>query len=88
MRVRWVFMAKRSFKVNHFLNSAYNARVYVICIINTALRKHHTSNTEYPYFIITRSIEGIIKDPTLRQALKKPLCHPGEQAEHLQWEVL
>jgi hypothetical protein len=61
-------------KLDHFLNSAYNARVYVMpSFIQAYSETLVPGNTEYPYYH-PRSIEGIIKDPTLRQAFKNRIA--------------
>ena len=61
-------------KLDHFLNSAYNARVYVMpSFIQAYSETLVPGNTEYPYYH-PRSIEGIIKDPTFRQVFKNRIA--------------
>ncbi len=61
-------------KLDHFLDSAYNARVYVMpSFIQAYSETLVPGNTEYPYYH-PRSIEGIIKDPALRQAFKNRIA--------------
>jgi hypothetical protein len=61
-------------KLDHFLNSAYNARVYVMpSFIQAYSETLVPGNTEYPYYH-PRSIEGIIKDPGLRQAFRNRIA--------------
>ena len=61
-------------KLDHFLESAYNANVYVMpSFIQAYSETLVPGNTEYPYYH-PRSIEGIIKDPTLRQAFRNRIA--------------
>lgn len=61
-------------KLDHFLDSAYKANVYVMpSFIQAYSETLIAGNTEYPYYH-PRSIEGIIKDPALRQAFKNRIA--------------
>lgn len=53
-------------KLDHFLDAAYNANVYVMPSFIQAYSE--TLEAMNPYYH-TRSIEGIIKDPTLHEGL-------------------
>jgi hypothetical protein len=62
-------------KLDHFLDSAYNNNVYVMpSFIQAYSETRRPGNTLYPYYH-DRSIEGIIKDPVLRQAFKNRIAH-------------
>jgi len=61
-------------KLDHFLDSAHRANVYVMpSFIQAYSETLVPGNTEYPYYH-PRSIEGIIKDPTLRQAFRNRIA--------------
>ena len=61
-------------KLDHFLDSAYNSNMYVMpSFIQAYSETLVPGNTEYPYYH-PRSIEGIIKDPTLRQAFRNRIA--------------
>ncbi|MBP1734155.1 MAG: hypothetical protein H6Q53_442 [Deltaproteobacteria bacterium] len=61
-------------KLDHFIDSAYNANVYVMpSFIQAYSETLVPGSTEYPYYH-PRSIEGIIKDPNLRQAFKNRIA--------------
>jgi len=61
-------------KLDHFLDSAYNSNMYVMpSFIQAYSETLVPGNTEYPYYH-PHSIEGIIKDPNLRQAFKNRIA--------------
>lgn len=61
-------------KLDHFLDSAYRANVYVMpSFIQAYSGTRIPGDTYYPYYH-DRSIEGIIKDPALRQAFKNRIA--------------
>jgi hypothetical protein len=61
-------------RLDHFLHSAYNANVYVMpSFIQAYSETLVPGNTEYPYYH-PRSIEGIIKDPILRQGFRNRIA--------------